>query len=69
MEASFRLTEMDLDRRLGEGALAQLGGASDVASDEFELRLGLLRTAQEEWAQTPRSSPAGAGTARLLRAA
>lgn len=57
--ASFRLTEMDLDRRIGEGTLAQLIGPSGLSSDEFELRLGLLRTAEEEWAQTPRSSPAG----------
>ena len=27
-------------------------GPSDLASDEFELRLGLLRTAQNEWART-----------------
>ena len=27
-------------------------------SDKFELRLGLLRTAQAEWAATPRTSPA-----------
>jgi penicillin amidase len=59
VEASFRLTEMDLDRRLGEGALAQIAGPAGVASDKFELRLGLLRTAEEEWARTPRSSPAG----------
>jgi penicillin G amidase len=59
VEASFRLTEMDLDRRLGEGALAQFVGRPGVASDEFELRLGLLRTAEEEWARTPRSSPSG----------
>jgi penicillin G amidase len=57
--ASFRLVQMDLERRVGEGRLAQLAGQSAVASDEFELRLGLWRTAQEEWAQTPRSSPAG----------
>ena len=59
VEASYRLSEMDLDRRLGEGRLAQLAGASGVASDQFELRLGLVRTAEKEWAQTPRSSPAG----------
>jgi penicillin amidase len=59
VEASFRLTEMDLQRRLAEGRLAQLGGASEVSSDEFELRLGLLRTAEQEWAQTPRSSASG----------
>ena len=58
LHAKFRLAEMDLERRLGEGRLAQLAGPSAVASDKFELRLGLLRTAQQEWAQLPRSSPA-----------
>jgi penicillin G amidase len=58
VHAEFRLTEMDLERRLAEGRLAQLAGPSAVASDRFELRLGLLRTAQQEWADTPRSSPA-----------
>ena len=57
--AWFRLTQMDLERRLGEGRLAQLQGAAAVRSDEFELRLGLARTAAAEWAATPRSSPAG----------
>ncbi|HVT71001.1 MAG TPA: penicillin acylase family protein [Trebonia sp.] len=61
VEAKFRLTEMDAERRLGEGRLAQLAGPSDLASDEFELRLGLLRTAQNEWART-----AGAARAALL---
>ncbi|MGH3155664.1 MAG: penicillin acylase family protein, partial [Streptosporangiaceae bacterium] len=59
VQASFRLGEMDLERRLGEGRLSQLAGPADVSSDEFELRLGLLRTARQEWAATPRSSPAG----------
>jgi penicillin amidase len=59
LHARFRLTEMDLERRLGEGRVAGLAGPSGVASDKFELRLGLLRTAQQEWAATPRSSPAG----------
>jgi penicillin amidase len=58
LHARFRLTEMDLERRLGEGRIAQLAGPSAVPSDEFELRLGLLRTAQREWAAMPRSSPA-----------
>jgi penicillin amidase len=61
LHAKYRLSEMDLERRLGEGQLAQLGGPSDLASDEFELRLGLLRTAQNEWAQT-----AGAARQALL---
>ena len=58
LHASFRLTQMDLERRLAEGTLAQLAGQQYVASDKFELRLGLLRTAQQEWAAMPRSSPA-----------
>ena len=59
VQARFRLAEMDSERRLGEGRLAQLAGPSKLRSDEFELRLGLLRTAQREWAATPRSGPAG----------
>jgi penicillin G amidase len=58
VHARFRLVEMDEERRLGEGRLAQLGGPSDVASDKFELRLGLLRTAQAEWAQMPKAGAA-----------
>ncbi len=54
VHARFRLAEMDEERRLGEGRLAQLAGPTDLASDKFELRLGLLRTAQAEWAQLPR---------------
>ncbi len=60
--ASFRLTQMDLERRQAEGTLAQLVGPSAVSSDEFELRLGLLRTARREWAQMPKKSTA----ARML---
>ncbi|HEY7433395.1 MAG TPA: penicillin acylase family protein [Streptosporangiaceae bacterium] len=58
LHAKFRLTEMDLERRLGEGRVSQLAGAAGLASDRFELRLGLLRTAQQEWAGM-RGSPAG----------
>ncbi len=61
VHARFRLSQMDLERRLGEGRLAQLGGPGDLTSDEFELRLGLLRTAQNEWSRTT-----GAARAALL---
>ena len=57
VHARFRLTQMDLERRLGEGRLAQLAGPDAVASDAFELRLGLLRTARQEWAAMDKSSP------------
>jgi hypothetical protein len=47
-------------RAVHPGRLAgRPAGPADVSSDEFELRLGLLQTAQREWADTPRSSPAG----------
>jgi penicillin G amidase len=59
LHARFRLAQMDLERRLGEGRISELAGPAAVSSDEFELRLGLLRTAEREWAQTPRSSPVG----------
>ncbi len=52
VHARFRLAELDAERRLGEGRLAELAGPSDLKSDEFELRLGLLRTAQRQWART-----------------
>ena len=61
LHARFRLTEMDLERRLGEGRIAQLAGQPGLASDKFELRLGLLRTAAAEWAATPPASPVGQG--------
>ena len=64
LHARFRLTQMDLQRRLAEGRLAQLVGPAAVASDEFELRLGLLRTARQEWAAMPRT-----GTAATMLAA
>jgi penicillin amidase len=54
LHAQFRLSEMDEERRLGEGRLAQLAGPQDLSSDEFELRLGLVRTARKEWAQMPK---------------
>jgi len=58
VHARFRLTQLDIERRLAEGRLAQLAGPRAVGSDKFELRLGLMRTAQREWAQMPKSSPA-----------
>jgi len=54
VHTEFRLAEMDEGRRLGE---AQLAGPPLLASDKFELRLGLLRTAQAQWAQMPKASP------------
>ncbi|HET7015965.1 MAG TPA: penicillin acylase family protein, partial [Streptosporangiaceae bacterium] len=58
LHASLRLTQMDTERRMAEGTLAQLDGPSAVPSDEFELRLGLMRTAEREWAGLPKTGAA-----------
>ena len=58
LHARFRLTQMDLQRRLVEGRLSQLIGPAGIPSDVFELRLGLLRTARREWAAMPTTGAA-----------
>src|ERR1700682_3818278 len=60
VHARFRLFQMDLLRRQGEGRLSEVVGKAALESDRFELQLGLLRTAQLEWnAASPRSHEAG----------
>ena len=49
VHAKFRLFQMDLMRRQGEGRLSQIVGKAALDSDRFELQLGLLRTAEAEW--------------------
>ena len=55
VHAKFRLFQMDLERRQGEGRLSEVlgpGKDDDVLNfDRFHLRLGLVRTAQAELAQ------------------
>ncbi len=58
VQAVFRIQQLDLERRMAVGRLAELVGPSAVSSDTFELQSGLLRTAQAEWAATPQGSPA-----------
>ncbi len=61
VHARFRLFQMDLMRRQGEGRLSEVVGKAALDSDTFELQLGLLRTAQREWAEAdayPRSRDA-----------
>ena len=56
VHAKFRLFQMDLLRRQGEGRLSEIVGKAALDSDRFELQLGLLRTAELEWKQvTPAS--------------
>ncbi len=60
MHARFRLFQMDLLRRQGEGRLSEVVGKAALDSDRFELQLGLLRTAQAEWnGASSRSRQAG----------
>ncbi len=49
VHARFRLFQMDLMRRQGEGRLSEILGKPALDSDKFELELGLLRTAEREW--------------------
>ena len=55
VHARFRLFQMDLMRRQGEGRLSEIVGKKALDTDRFELQLGLLRTAQAEWSQLPAS--------------
>src|ERR1700674_2588881 len=60
LHARFRLFQMDLLRRTGEGRLSEVVGKAALDNDRFELQLGLLRTAQLEWnAASQRSRDAG----------
>jgi len=62
LHARFRFFQMDLQRRQGEGLLAQVVGPAALASDRFEDKLGLTRTAQAEWDALPQG---GAGRMAL----
>jgi len=53
VHARFRMFQMDLLRRQGEGRLSEVVGGAALDSDRFELQLGLLRTAQAEWKALP----------------
>jgi penicillin amidase len=57
VHARYRLFQMDLLRRQGEGRLSEVFGKSALESDRFELQLGLLRTAQAELSQLSATDP------------
>jgi penicillin G amidase len=58
LHATFRMFQMDIQRRLGEGQLSEVAGSRALSSDQFELRLGLIRSAQAEWDRLPANDPA-----------
>lgn len=59
LQASFRLSQMDLERRMARGRLAELEGPGALESDTFALQVGLLRTAEATWAAISPNSPEG----------
>ncbi len=61
LQARFRLTQMDLMRRQGEGHLAEVLGPEALSSDRFQVILGLDRAAQRDWLALPENSPTQQG--------
>ena len=57
LQARFRLTQMDLLRRQGEGLLSQILGPQAISSDQFQVMLGLDRAARRDWQAIPADSP------------
>ncbi|MFI6323041.1 penicillin acylase family protein [Nonomuraea sp. NPDC050556] len=57
LHARYRLFQMEVERRRGRGELAEVLGPDGVASDKFERDLGLLRSAEAEWAALPQDAP------------
>lgn len=57
LQSHFRLTQMDLQRRQGEGKLSEILGPSLLDQDEFELSLGLQRSAEADWKAYSLSQP------------
>ena len=53
LQARFRLTQMDLMRRQGEGRLSEILGLQALSSDELQMMLGLDRAAQRDWQALP----------------
>jgi penicillin amidase len=53
LHARFRLTEMDLGRRVSEGLLSEVLGPQTLDADRFQNMLGLERTAEAKWQAMP----------------
>ncbi|MEO7021928.1 MAG: penicillin acylase family protein [Ktedonobacteraceae bacterium] len=53
LQARFRLTQMDLMRRQGEGRLSEILGKEALSSDQFQVMLGLDRAAKLDWQTLP----------------
>lgn len=64
LQARFRLTQMDLMRRQGEGRLSEILGPAALSSDQFQVMLGLDRAARADW----QALPANGITRQVLQA-
>lgn len=53
MHAQERLWQMELQRRIGQGRLAEIFGAAATAGDRFSLTVGFHRAARSAWAYMP----------------
>lgn len=58
LHSTFRLFQMDLMRRQAAGRLAEIVGPEGVASDAYELDVGLARAAERDWKTMSPNSPA-----------
>ena len=61
LQAHFRLTQMDLLRRQGEGLLSQILGKEALSSDQLQVMLGLDRAARLDWQTLPANGPTRQG--------
>ncbi len=69
IQACDRLWQMDLQRRIVEGRLAELVGEPGLSSDKWMRMLGLGRVAEESWRLVVRLAEEGDEWARRTRAA
>src|SRR5579885_1445327 len=56
MHAQERLWQMEINRRIGSGHLAEIFGEIAIEADRFTRRLGLHRAAAQELARLPEES-------------
>ncbi|HET8842384.1 MAG TPA: penicillin acylase family protein [Ktedonobacteraceae bacterium] len=57
LQARFRLGQMDLLRRNGEGRLSEILGKGSLDDDRLQITLGLQRTAETNWRTIAPDSP------------
>ena len=66
VHAQDRLWQMEMQRRIGAGRLAEVLGEATVKTDQFLRTLGVYRAAQAAW---PALAPEAQSASRLMRTA